>query len=332
MSADAPSPTRWRDLPPGSGIEFKAAALIEQMGDPDLPGDDRLAAIRSRIVLRRGPRVVRRRFTWAVTIAALLIGGTLGAAARDWIAPIVNRFRTEPRIQPLSRPTRTAGKRITRPPDPVPPSASASPSSPSPAPQPGPPPPAPSDAPLPRNVSPRLALASPPAPASPETSAEAAALGTAIRKLRRQGDARGALAALNEYDAAFPRGELGAEADLVRVEALLAIGERAAALRLLDARAVESSPRARQSLLVRGELRAATGRCADATADLTRVLVQPPRDGLDERALFARASCRSRLHDTPGARRDLETYLRHFPTGPQAGAATAALQSLPATH
>jgi hypothetical protein len=322
MSADAPFPTRWRDLPPGSGIEFKVAALIEQMGDPDLPGDDRMAAIRSRIVLRRGSRAGRRRFTWAVTIAALLIGGTLGAAARDWIAPIVNRFRPEPRIEPLLRPTGTARQRITRPPDSSPPSSS------SPAPQPGPPLPAPTGAPRPRNVSPRLTLASPPAPASSETSAEAAVLGTAIRKLRRQGDARGALAALNEYDAAFPGGELGAEADLVRVEALLAIGERATALRVLDARVVESSPRARQLLLVRGELRAAAGRCADATADLTRVLSQPPSDELDERALFARASCRSRLHDTPGARRDLETYLRHFPAGPQARAATAALQSL----
>jgi hypothetical protein len=332
MSSDTSSPTRWRDLPAGSGVESRAAELIERIGEPDLPGDDRMAAIRSRIALRRGPRVVRRHFKWAVTVALLLIGGALGAGAREWIAPIVSRLRPEARVETPARsappPARGGGKRAARPAaieDPVAPSA---PSPPEPEASPIAPPAA--ATPRLRAASPRLALAPP--PPAPETSREAAVLGTAIRKLRRQGDARGALAALDEYAATFPGGELGAEADLVRVEALLAIGERAAALRLLDARAVESSPRARQSLLVRGELRAAAGRCIDATADLTRVLAEPPRDALDERALFARASCLSRLHDTPGARRALEAYLRHFPAGPHATAAAAALQSLPAAN
>jgi hypothetical protein len=327
MSADPANPARWRDLPPGNGIGSKAAALIEQIGEPDLPGDDRMTAIRARIALRRGPRLVRRRFTWAITVALLVIGGTLGAAAREWIVPIVSRLRHETRVEP---PARRAGKRAERPARPAPPSdpipsvALSSPTSPAPAPI---PPPAPR-VPRPGAASPRLAVA-PPLPV-PEPGREAAILGTAIRKLRRQGDARAALAALDDYVAAFPGGELSAEADLVRVEALLALGERAAALRLLDARPVESSPRARQSLLVRGELRAAAGRCVDATADLTRVLAEPPRDTLDERALFARASCLSRLHDTPGARRDLQAYLRHFPAGPHASDAAAALHALPA--
>ena len=154
-------------------------------------------------------------------------------------------------------------------------------------------------------------------------------LATAIRKLRREGDARGALAALDEYAASFPGGELSAEADLVRVEALLAVGERGAALRLLDERA-DANPRARQALLVRGELRAAAGRCGEAAGDLGRVLASSRGDALDERALYARASCLSRLHDFSAARRDLDTYLAQFPAGPHAVEVAQTLRALPA--
>ena len=163
-------------------------------------------------------------------------------------------------------------------------------------------------------------------------SEEARLLGVAIRRLRRDRDARGALSALDERAREFPRGELGAEADLVRVEALLALDNRDAALHLLDGRELTAGPRARQALALRGELRAEAGRCAEAVADLERAIGASSDDNLAERGLFARASCLSRLHQYPEARRDLEAYLRRFPNGPRAASATEALGRLPGAN
>lgn len=61
--------------------------------------------------------------------------------------------------------------------------------------------------------------------------AEIAALDHA-RVALRDGDARGALREIAAYDAAFPSGEFAREATIVRVDALLAVGERAAAQRV----------------------------------------------------------------------------------------------------
>jgi len=331
----ADEPTLWSELPAGDAPAAQAGELVRRLGEPEAPGDDRLAAIRARITLRRGPRTVRRSFTWALVVGALMIGTTLGVAASGWIEPL--RARLRPHDNEASSPPRAAPHHRTR-------HRAA-------APVPGP-------APEPPALDPAPAVLERPAPAiaapsevhqSPTTlrrtrgpgalvaaarepkaaRGEAAVLAAAIRKLRRDGNARGALATLDEHAASYPRGELGAEADLVRVEALLAIGDRAAALRLLDARA-DTNPRARQALLVRGELRAAAGRCADAVGDLSRVLASAPRDGLDERALYARASCLSRLHDYPAARRDLDAYLGKFPDGRYAAQAAAARHALPA--
>jgi hypothetical protein len=332
---------RWGDLPAGETPEARAGELVRRIGDPELPGDERMAAIRARITLRRGPRIVRRSFTWALVAGALLIGTTLGVAAPGLIAPLRERLRplrTVPPEAPAAAPStphRRAGARVASTPAPgrapepaAEPIALTAPPS-----DPGPALPATAVAPAaaaPSRRRPSGTLVASAAPPPAESPREAAALATAIRKLRREGDARGALAALDAYAAVFPGGELRAEADLVRVEALLAAGERGAALRLLDERA-DTNPRARQALLVRGELRAAAGRCAEAARDLGRVLAAPPRDALDERALFARASCLSRMHDYPGARDDLRAYLQHFSAGRHARDAAEALRALPAT-
>ena len=342
MSDEPPLEMRWRDLPVGETPDAHAGGLVRRLGEPDLPGDDRFAAIRARITLRGGPRIVRRNFTWVLVVGALLVGTTLGVAAPGLIAPLRERLRptrTVPPVAPVApaaAPHRRSGTRVALPPaaapGPAPQAVMVTPPS-----EPAPATPAATAAPLPAVAPAAGARRRPPgalvasvAPTPVAAPREAAALATAIRKLRREGDARGALAALDAHAAAFPGGELRAEADLVRVEALLATGERAAALRLLDERA-DTNPRARQALLVRGELRAAAGRCADAARDLGRVLATPPRDGLDERALFARASCLSRMHDYPAARGDLQAYLRHFPKGPHAPKAAEALGALPAT-
>jgi TolA-binding protein len=171
-----------------------------------------------------------------------------------------------------------------------------------------------------RRPSPRPPVqpAAPPAeaPASASTLAEESQLlESALRKLRQQHDGAGALATLDEYRARFPRGELGREAERTRVEALLATGRTRPALEALDAMALGSSARDVELLVARGELRAHAARCADAEADFGVALARAPAGALAERALYGRASCRSRRGDRAGARADLGDYLARFPNG-----------------
>jgi Flp pilus assembly protein TadD len=114
----------------------------------------------------------------------------------------------------------------------------------------------------------------------------------------------------------------------VRVEALLALGERAEALRWLDALALDDGPRSRELLVLRGELRAAASRCSEAVKDLGRVLTPEPTDAVDERALFARASCFTKLHQFSAARADLQRYEARFPDAARAAEAEHILRSL----
>jgi hypothetical protein len=340
---EPPAAAPWRDAAPAPGTpEARAAELVRTMGEPDLPSDERMAVIRSRIVLRRGhgrgPRRARRGFTWALVTAALLVGATLGAAARNWIEPLFGGSRVEPETgetppTPPSRRARASRHAVASPAAPPPSAPTEQP----PVEEPAPPvtvmapsradeDPPKSRARAARLGEPRGSLQVP----SGGSSEEARLLGVAIRRLRRDHDARGGLAALDQRAREFPRGALDAEADLVRVEALLMLDDRAGALRLLDERELAAAPRARQALELRGELRAAVGRCAEAVVDLERAIgPSSAGDSLAERGLFARASCLSRLHKYPEAREDLEAYLRRFPNGPRAAAVAAALRSLP---
>jgi hypothetical protein len=168
-----------------------------------------------------------------------------------------------------------------------------------------------------------------PMPHFTEAASESHVIAVALRKLRQDHDARGAIDALEQYRASFPNGRLGAEAGLIRVEALLSLGERAEALHALDGdSAIGQGPRSRELLVLRGELRASTNRCSEAVSDLGKSLSASPHDAIDARALFARASCLSRLHQYEAARRDLEQYQAHFPNGANAAVAADILQSL----
>ena len=89
---DRSEATFWRDLPAGATPEARAGDLVRRIGEPDLPGDDRMAAIRARITLRRGPRIVRRSVSWALVVLALMVGTTLGVAAHGLIAPLKARL------------------------------------------------------------------------------------------------------------------------------------------------------------------------------------------------------------------------------------------------
>jgi hypothetical protein len=162
----------------------------------------------------------------------------------------------------------------------------------------------------------------PPAAAVGERSPlaeEAQLLGAAVSKLRAHNDYDGALAALDAYDAVFPRGVLRDEAHLARLDALMAIGDSARALRLLDQTEL-GGPRAAEMLVVRGELRAGAGRCGEAIADFerARAMVAAVAARLRERALYGQASCHARRHEAAAAARDGEEYLSRFPDGPHA--------------
>jgi hypothetical protein len=165
------------------------------------------------------------------------------------------------------------------------------------------------------NLLPTPTTSPPPAPAPPSAFAvETPLLGEALTLLRQQRDARGALAALDTYDARFPRGALRREADGARVDALLLLGRDDEALAVLRRLTLQAHGRDQELRVVRAELSAATS-CSDAVDDFGRVLTESPTPALAERALHGRATCLGRLGDGPGAQRDLREYLRRFPEG-----------------
>jgi len=174
-----------------------------------------------------------------------------------------------------------------------------------------------------------------PAAASP-IAVEQAMVGQAVRLLRDGHDARAALAVLSQHAERFPSGALAAEGNMVRIEALLGLGQKDEALLLLDRASLGSLPNQGEQLVVRGELRAAKGRWREAKQDFDEVLrvhalpsARTKVRGLQERALWGRASARSRLGDADGARADLDLYVRHFPGGHFAGPATSLLKGTP---
>jgi hypothetical protein len=104
------------------------------------------------------------------------------------------------------------------------------------------------------------------------------------------------------------------ESLLLRVEAMLELGQRAAVLRLLDGTPLTERTASHALLLLRGELRAQADRCAEGVGDFDLVLAQsrrPPKP-----ALLGRARCKQKLGDTAGARADFDRYRREFPGDP----------------
>jgi len=145
-------------------------------------------------------------------------------------------------------------------------------------------------------------------------SNETALLTDALTHLRQQKDARGALAALDTYDARFPGGTLRREATGARIDALLILGRDGDALAVLRELTLQPQGRDQELRVIRGELAAKTS-CASAVSDFDRVLAEAAPRALAERALHGRASCLERLGDAAAATRDLREYLRRFPDG-----------------
>jgi TolA-binding protein len=165
-------------------------------------------------------------------------------------------------------------------------------------------------------------------PASATPSEEHQLITSALQKLRTSHEPEAALAALDDYRRRFPSGQLAPEAARLRAEALLLLGRKATLREELDRSLPSETPASDERVVLRGELRAATGRWQAALADFDAVVRAHPAssgNGMEindrrmrerlERALWGRASARSHMGDDAGARADLREYVERFPDG-----------------
>ena len=354
MSKPVPNPTRLSCLP-----ESEDSLGVGRMfrNGRELP-DEELSTLRWRLRTSHRLRATRPRLFLRVALVvglAFCMGGVVGAVAVPYWArkePVVVASRS-----PTAAPTPRHGKPRPATPSPATPSEpvpqetevanelATEPVDHEPKPVLAPakhravahlailnePPPPPAPAP---EVAPPIVV--PPAAAPSPIAVEQALLGQAVRMLRDGHDARTALALLSEHAERFPKGALSAEETMLRIEALLALGQRDEALAVLDRVPLASLPNRDEQLVARGELRAAKGRWREAKQDFDNTLRErglpagsAKARNLQERALWGRASARSRLGDEEGARADLDLYLRHFPGGQFAGPAASLLKGVP---
>jgi tetratricopeptide (TPR) repeat protein len=240
-----------------------------------------------------GPSGSARRWpSWPITALLLTIGGAAGAS----VIVVVDAVRAPEVPAPVA----------AAPPVPVAQRTLA--------------PARPAASPPPRFIAPAPPLPSaPPAPVAVESlAAEARLLGAAVRALRQEDNPAKALALLDDFSVRFPRGSLGAEATLARIDSLGRLGRDRERLEVLDRLRFSGMPHARELRVLRGELRLRTGRVQAAADDFEIALGEGPADQLGERALYGRASCRSRQGDDAGARADLRLYLARHPQGARA--------------
>jgi hypothetical protein len=131
-----------------------------------------------------------------------------------------------------------------------------------------------------------------------------------VRALRIDHAPARALALIDRHAADLNGGAFAGESLVLRVEAMLALGQRAAVLRLLDGTPLADAAASRTLLLIRGELRVSADRCAEGIGDLDLVLARAPRP--PKQALLGRARCKQRMGDPLGALADFEAYRREY--------------------
>ena len=150
-----------------------------------------------------------------------------------------------------------------------------------------------------------------PTPDEEPVLAESRLLARAVSQLRDEHDAKAALGTLDEHTRRFSHGLLVREAELARVEALVAAGQRSAALTLLESMDLAHAPRGEELRVLEGELLAEAGRCAEALRELDFALSTKLVREAEERALYRRATCLTEA----AQRAEFEHYLERFPTG-----------------
>ena len=339
--ADERSPIRerWTALEPGPSDEAQAGALLRAATCVRPFGAREMAEVAARLRGRERFRPRPLRWQLAVAAALMLLGGALSASMARVLH--IGYFAKPATEKSMSAPAAPAKVRRASPVAPGaagPAAVLAPPTLPLAEPAPAPPalratralalretprlePPG-----VQAGPSPTRAESTPP-PAASALAKESRLLALAIAKLRQEGDAEQALVLLDHYRSEFgPTSALAPEANNTRIEALLRLGRHAQALALLDAMTPAATGVGRELLVARAELRADRSRRSAALHDFDRLLSAGGKaDAVTERALFGRASCRSKLGDAEGARRDLETYLATFPEGRFAREARAAL-------
>jgi hypothetical protein len=341
-------PARWRarDVD-ATTLEARAAALTDAARQVSPLGAQAVSRIRAEVLeqaadrgrvidFRRRPMVARV----AVGLALLLMGAaTADGAGILWRRHLQSARTAAPTPPPGATPPRAprtihraAASNDQRPPDPAldPGSAPVPPLASDPVGQLGQlgthqpmrhagagvranAAPAPASAPVtPEPAPPRAQV-----PEAPPTKAtEAGMVAEALSQLRQQGDPRAALVTLDAYGRAFPHGVLETEAVRTRLEAVIRLDDRKAALALLDAMPGLSDEPGTDLLLTRAELRAAAGRFREALADFSQVVEgEGGAPAASERALYGRAVCLGRLAEEDRARADLLAYERRFPSG-----------------
>lgn len=159
---------------------------------------------------------------------------------------------------------------------------------------------------------------------SSELDSESLALQAVLVKLRREHDAKGALTLLDQSQPLFARGALAQEAQVARVDALLALGRQSEALSILNHLPLAHIGRGGELRLLRAELRAKED-CGLALADFDVLVRRPLSPALAERALYGRAACEVQVGDGSNAQRDFRDYLTLFPQGRFADRARAQL-------
>ncbi|HVZ73834.1 MAG TPA: hypothetical protein VHJ20_15750 [Polyangia bacterium] len=321
MSAELFDPERWSDSK-AEGESWPGAALrsVRQATEPAEAALIRAARRRE----TPGGQGRRARFVWRFAIVVMLLllstAGVVGAAVTFWRQRSDETLRAPaPSVEPalrLERPRRKSGGDV------APIDGPSAPAEEAPALREIDPPS------LPHAPRPHRVLSRPVGHEAPPPE-EAALVGEAFRELRSAGDPIGALRALDEYDRRFPSGALRDEARVARAEAFMAQDRRRDALALLAGVDEAGAALTRGVRITRGELLAEAGRCLEAVRDFDRVLASAADDAEGGRALYGRASCRLRAHDTMGARTDLESYLSLHADGAFAAAARRALESLP---
>jgi hypothetical protein len=160
---------------------------------------------------------------------------------------------------------------------------------------------------------------------APARDGEEVRMFSAALRAWRAGDARGALAGVEDYQNIFPRGQFAHEVIVIKVDALQALGRSREALEFLRYMSLDGLPRSAELHVIRGELAAKARQCYDALVDFDHVLKRDPGGPLGARALYARASCRARHGDDTGAESDLRLYLLRYPTGAQVSEVRRAL-------
>ena len=165
------------------------------------------------------------------------------------------------------------------------------------------------------SASPAARASIPASEAVPSSSPQTAGLlKEIVRALRVEHAPNRALALLDRHSGELAGQAFAEEALLLRVEAMLALGERAAVLRLLDRTSLADLAVSSTLLITRGELRAAANRCAEGIGDFDLVLAESRRP--PKQALLGRARCKQQLGDVAGAQADLARYRREFPDDP----------------